>query len=250
MSIETANISVTSNTLQSVYSEKRGNVPSQQRSEITYEFTDDKVWLEKYSVLRRSLYEADPKFKGFRDFSYSGYEDYKEPGSAMLVGKSGKRCAGGGRLTICSPGSGILLPLERDVVPPPGKEFYRLKDQFPELNLEQVKYCEFNRIVINPFYRYSDCMEQLFRHIFYAAKLQGVKYLFGFGDFARGRVYRTLVYKIFKIKGIFLDSDVPIKEDYEGVKMRLMMCCLDDVIVPDEILNDVTFRKSIQDTAS
>jgi hypothetical protein len=48
-------------------------------------FTNDKELITRYKQLRKELYRVDPKFVGFREFTYTGAEDYDDTDNQMLI---------------------------------------------------------------------------------------------------------------------------------------------------------------------
>src|SRR3989344_5556058 len=128
-------------------------MPSEKKQDFTYVFTKDPDLLNQYLEIRQNLYPTDKKFIGFRKFSYLEHEDYSDPKAKMLIVLKGKKCIGGARLTVHTPGSDIKLPLEYDITPENSEKTTSLQEFFPELHLENKTYGEFNRIVMLPQYR-------------------------------------------------------------------------------------------------
>lgn len=191
--------------------------------ELTFIFTRDKKLLKQYVELRQYLYKHDPFFKGFRFFDYLEEEDYNKPQIQTLLILHENRCVGGGCLTVSTPQARILLSLEEDLGSSAEKGSF-LQKTFPELQLEQEKYCEFGRIAVHPDYRRGDCTKTMFCHVVREARAQSVRYMFGMGDALRLRLYKKICMNEFGMKSTtYSNIKLPEKSDYEGVRMYIQM---------------------------
>ena len=189
---------------------------------LTYRFTSNPYFINKYIELRKSLYRQDKKFLGFRIFDYAEAEDYFTDDSKMLIVLNNDTCVGGARLTLSTKKNRIILPLEKDIQPPPGKKTFSLLKKFPEMKLQSHSYGEFNRIVLLPKYRAGIYSEQMFQCILQESLNLGLDYLFGIGDAIRARRYKQIYSKLGYKVNIYSDIEVPNKIEYEGLKMYLM----------------------------
>ncbi len=207
-------------------------MPTYNNESIKYIFTDDKKLIQKYIELRENLYKNDPSFKGFRFFDYKEAEDYTKPHVQMLLMFINDRCIGGGCLTISTPEQRVLLPLEEDIGNDTNNKSF-LQSKFPELKLENERYCEFNRVVVDPEFRDGDCTIQMFHHVIPEAISKSVKYMYGIGDIFRTRLYKKICISEFSMyPTIYNKILIPEKSDYENTKMFIMMGSLDTVKLP------------------
>src|SRR5436309_2377054 len=113
-------------------------------------FTRDPDLIGQYKLLRKELYAIDPRFVGFRLFNEIGAENYEDPDDQMLILYNGNRCYGGACLRVSTPQHPVVLDLENDILPDTGKYYFSLRERFPEMELGQFAYAEFNRIVLHP----------------------------------------------------------------------------------------------------
>lgn len=192
---------------------------------VTYEFTEDPDLIRQYIELRRMLYVTDPKFRGFRTFSHLKAEEKEYFTAYVQVARAGQQVIGGACLTIVPERGDLLLPLEKNIMPSDGFTDFRLKRQFPQMDLENCCYAELNRMAVHPDYRQGECLKEMSRRIFDFCRKQGVEYLFVLSDLVRGRAYKKLIKNAFDIDGtVFRDLTLPLKADYENLPMYLMMC--------------------------
>ena len=191
--------------------------------ELTFIFTRDKKLLKQYVELRQNLYKQDSFFKGFRFFDYLEEEDYNKPQIQTLLIFHENRCVGGGCLTVSTPEARVLLSMEEDLGSTAEKGSF-LQKTFPELHLEQEKYCEIGRIVVHPDYRGGRCVKAIFRHVVSQAKAQSVRYMFGMGDAKRLSLYEKICVNELGMKStIYYKIKLPVKSDYEGIRMYIQM---------------------------
>lgn len=191
---------------------------------LSYEmrFTRDRDLIAQYKLLRKQLYYVDPRFVGFRIFNELCAEDYEDENDQMLILHNGNQCYGGACLRISTPDKPIMLDLEQDILPQPGKDSFSLKEQFPEMDLDKYTYAEFNRIVLHPALRKGEATRSIFQAVLERCVDYRVRYMFGIGDKVRTRLYRQ-VYRGMGLDSYICDSlDIPLRDEYEGVKMYLL----------------------------
>lgn len=191
-------------------------------------FTRDGDLIAKYRSLRKELYGIDPRFVGFRIFNQIGAENYNDPDDQMLILNNGRNCYGGACLRVSTPNHPVILDLEQDIQPPQGKFYFSLKDHMPELELDRYAYAEFNRIVLDPRLRKGEATRQMFQAVLERCLDYRVRYLFGIGDRVRTRLYRQIYRNMGLDASIRDDVDIPMREEYEGVKMYLLWADLKD----------------------
>jgi hypothetical protein len=191
---------------------------------IHYElrFTRDRRLIAKYKQLRRKLYDIDPRFVGFRIFSDDEAENYEDADDQMLILHDGDTCYGGACLRVSTPQRPVILDLEQDILPEPGKFYFSLRERFPELGLDKYAYGEFNRVVLDPRLRKGDALRKIFQAVLDRCLEHRVRYLLSISDVARGRLYRQIYRNAGMDCFIRKDTDIPMRREYEGMKMYLL----------------------------
>lgn len=192
--------------------------------DVKYEmfFTADPKLIADYWALREKLYGIDPRFVGFRIFSETDKEDYKTPGNHMLILHDGKRCYGGAFLRISTPKHPILMDIEQDILPPKGKFYFSLRENLPEIELDKYAYAEFTRMVLDPCLRTGEVTRKMFKAMLNRCIEYRVRYMFGIGDKVRTRFYRQIYINMGVKGGIHDGIDIPMRAEYEGLKMYLL----------------------------
>ena len=111
---------------------------------ISYDmrFTRDKDLIAEYKQLRKRLYGIDRRFVGFREFSDTAAENYEDPDDQMLILHDETHVYGGACLRISTPQHPIILNSEQDIMPPPGKFYFSLREHLPEMELDKYAYSE------------------------------------------------------------------------------------------------------------
>ncbi len=191
---------------------------------IAYEmrFTRDPDLIGQYKRLRETLYERDRRFQGFRKFTQIGAENYEDPDHQMLILHNGNRCYGGACLRMSTPSQPTILDLENDILPDHGRYYFSLRERFPEMELDRYAYAEFNRIALHPALRKGEATRRIFRAVLDRCIDYRVRYLFGIGDQVRIRLYRQIYTSVGMECRIRDDVDIPIRDEYEGLKMHLL----------------------------
>lgn len=192
--------------------------------ETRYEprFTRDGELIAEYARLRQRLYKIDRRFVGFRIFNDAGAENYEDPDDQMLILHDGQRCLGGACLRVSTPERPVILDLEQDILPPPGKFYFSLREHFPEMELDRHAYAEFNRIVIDPCLRKGEATRRIFQSVLERCVQLRVRYMFGIGDKVRTRLYRQIYRNLGFESHIRDDVNIPMREEYEGTRMHLL----------------------------
>jgi hypothetical protein len=197
--------------------------------EYKMKFTRDRHLITQYRELREKLYGIDPRFVGFRIFNQLGAEFYEDPDDQMLIIYDGDRCYGGACLRISTPKHPVILDLEQDIMPPSGKFYFSLREHMPEQELTHYAYAEFNRIVLDPCLRRGEATRGMFQAVLNRCLDYRVRYLFGIGDKVRTRLYRQIYRNMGLQPSIREDVDIPMREEYEGLKMYLLWADLKDL---------------------
>ncbi len=198
--------------------------PLQKSSEVNYkiQFTRNKNLIEQYKLLRKELYESDPRFVGFRIFKEAHAEDYEDYDDQMVILSDGNRCYGGACLRISTQEKYVTLDLENDIAPSNGKSYFSLQEHFPEMELGKYSYAEFNRIVIHPSLRKGEATRRIFQAVLNRCLDYRVRYMFGIGDCVRIRLYRQIYHHMGLDAHICNNVDIPVSDEYEGLKMLLL----------------------------
>lgn len=184
-------------------------------------FTRDRDLITEYRQLRRQLYHIDPRFVGFREFSDTAAENYEDPDDQMLILHDDRHVYGGACLRIATPRHPVILDLEQDVLPAPGKFYFSLGEHFPELQLDRWAYAEFNRIVLHPSLRKGEATRRMFQAVLERCIRYRIRFLFGIGDRVRTRLYKQ-IYSNCGLPAVPHSIDIPMRAEYEGIKMYLI----------------------------
>ncbi|MGO9108335.1 MAG: hypothetical protein ACLP9L_03800 [Thermoguttaceae bacterium] len=190
---------------------------------IHYEmrFTRDQDLIGQYRQLRQRLYGIDRRFIGFREFTNTAAENYEDPDDQMLILHDENHVYGGACLRISTPRHPIILNSEQDIMPPPGKFYFSLREQLPKMELDKYAYSEFVRIVIDPRLRKGVAVRELYRAALERCLDYRVRYMFGIADKIRTRLYRQ-IYRNAGMEGSTISMNIPMREEYEGVEMDLI----------------------------
>ena len=198
---------------------------SMDSKDIPYEmhFTRDKDLINQYKKLRQSLYDSDPKFVGFRIFSHTSTENYNDPDNQMLILHHGKECYGGGGVRISMPQRPVILEIEQDILPPSGKCCFSLRERFPELELNKYAYAEFGRFALRPDMRTNSIIKEMHLSTMRRCLDYRVRYFFTLSDKVCTRLYKRIYTNAGALCTICNDLDIPMRSEYEGLKMHLMV---------------------------
>ena len=196
--------------------------PSAEQKDLGYEmrFTRNKELIAEYKYLRKRLYGIDRRFIGFREFT---------PRQPRITRIPTTRCSFSMRVTgsvaglvrISTPKHPVILDLEQDILPSGGEYYFSLPRHLPELGLDKYAYAEFNRIVLHPALRKGEAARRMFQAVLDRCIRYRVRDLFGIGDKVRTRLYKQ-IYNRFGLPAIPNGVDIPMREQYEGVKMYLI----------------------------
>lgn len=190
-----------------------------------YFLTQDPKLLELYSMFRKRFLSSDRRGKGFRLFtSKVSEESFLDYGKTLIIKNSGQ-CLGGALLSVCQKGGKSLLPLELDMmdgVPKCERKKYFIKNMLPNLPLKDSNYGELSRIVLHPNCRDGRYFSKLIGGIVEEAYRQNLDYLFAITDKLRWRRYNQEAKKFDSSVILHDEVDVPMKDDYEGLKMYLI----------------------------
>jgi hypothetical protein len=193
--------------------------------DISYEVkvTHEPALLNQYKLLRNKLYGIDERFVGFRIFNTIGAEDYDDPNHIMILLTNGNRCYGGARLTISTPQNPMILDLENDILPDPGKYYFSLRERLPELELHQYGYAECSRFALHPSLRTKQATRAILKSVLSIIEERRIRYLFCIGDRIRTRFYRQIFTTLNQPHMPQLDQvQIPMRPEYEGLKMMLL----------------------------
>lgn len=197
---------------------------AEEQSDILYEaiVTRDPALINQYKLLREGLYGIDERFVGFRIFNSIGAEYYDDPDCHMILLRNGNRCYGGVCMRISTPKSPIILDLENDILPDPGKYYFSLRERLPQLELNKYAYAECSRMALHPSLRTKEATRRILKVVLEECIKYRVRYLFGIGNMARLRFYKQL-YASLGLPGYIEDSiNIPMRPEYEGIKMHLL----------------------------
>lgn len=178
---------------------------------ITYEFTTEPKLLEQYYKLREHCYREDLHLDDF-----SGAEDEYDSIGHIIVVRQGDMVVGGARLVISSPENRIRLPLEEDG--------FLMKDLFPELDLDNVSYCEFTRFIVSPEFREGAVCKEITRRMIDSAIQEGCIYQFSIAPLLQARNSRMIGKHLGVLHIIKNSVEVPYKSIYQNLnKQRICL---------------------------
>lgn len=185
-------------------------------------FTRNKTLIHQYKQLRKQLYDIDKRFVGFRYFNELNAENYEDPDDHMLILHDRHQCYGGACLRISTPKHPVMLDLENDILPESGKFYFSLREHLHDMQLNKHAYAEFNRIVLHPSLRKGEATRRIFRTVLERCIKHKVRYMFGIGDRVRIRLYKQIYTNFGMDCQIQENVDIPLREEYEGMKMYLL----------------------------
>jgi hypothetical protein len=189
-------------------------------------FTREDSAIEKFINMRQALYEADPRFIGFREFHRETLESYTLPYHHTVLMWDGDKCFGGGRLTLIKKGEdNPFLPLEQDFMDDTvGAPPFRICNLVKEPDLRQFSYVEASRMLIHPEYRHNpQHIVDLFTILLREAQSLGAHYFLAMTDNLRLRLYKKIASVHLGLVGQKLDISLPDKPIFEGYKMSILM---------------------------
>lgn len=167
-----------------------------------------KHWLQQYYQIRQSCFRQE---LGIRTFD--GSEDEFDRSGYLLIARDQQRCIGGVRLSISSPQSPGLLPLESDG--------FRLQALFPELARNRESYSQWTRLALLPEYRAADILKQMALRLIWQARRLGCSYAFNVAGMNRARLYQRL----HRIQGfhyeILRGLEIPAEAGFRGLEHLL-----------------------------
>jgi GNAT superfamily N-acetyltransferase len=197
-----------------------------EEAEVNYQlqFTRDPNLIAQYKQLRNTLYGIDRRFVGFRMFNEESAENYEDPDDQMLIMHDNNRVYGGACLRVSTPEHPLILNSEQDVMPPAGQFYFSLREHFPDYELDKYAYCEFVRIAVDPVLRKGGAIRKLYYAALERCLEYRVRYMFGIADRIRARLYHQ-IYTNAGMEGRTLNTDIPMRPEYEDLKMHLI--CID-----------------------
>jgi hypothetical protein len=176
------------------------------RRELTYTWDHTPELLQEYFDVRQYSYA---QHLGLRKFS--GKLDWQDLNSDILLVIDKNKCVGGLRLTVQCREVTPYLPIEDDD--------FRLKELFPELDLDNCKYAEISRLALLPAYRSGHQTASIYSLVAKKMDETKIKHFFTVSPLLQAkrvqRIARLLGYEA----TIFKDIKLPEKNVYEGLEM-------------------------------
>ncbi|MDX1975759.1 MAG: GNAT family N-acyltransferase [Rickettsiales bacterium] len=202
------------------YLTRRFARPQREPSPITYEITRDAGYLHQYFLLRENMF-----INAWGLQNFCGQKDEHDDRSEIMVARIDNHVVGGCRLTFSE--KDALLPME--------KPDFSLASLMPDLKLDQASYVEVSRMAILPEYQNSTVMLELSRQLLKRAASNKARYAFTLSPIPLARNYRKAA-SLFGLKWeILLDTKVPEREEYEGIRMVLSQLDLAPAYRPKNI---------------
>lgn len=191
-----------------------------------FEVTRDQAVMDSYLRLRQLLDCNDERFKGFRLFSFNNKKkETLKKQERMVVIKNGTECVGGAKLSLCLENNRLLLPSELDMTSDligTSRKKYLFRNLFPDFHLEQKNYGELGNISLHPDYRDGDYLVTLIAKLLLESFENNLDYLLAMTDKIRWRRYNQIAKKFDTSVVLHKEIEVPVKKDYEGIKMHLI----------------------------
>jgi len=173
---------------------------------ITYEFTRDPALLHQYYRLREQMFISVWGLKHF-DGSKDAFDEVYE----TLIARQGRLCVGGVRFTFSTPNKPTPLPLEHSGL--------KIRELFPELDLDNNIYGECGRFAMLPEFRNRETSHQMLHFIAEQHIRHKAAYGFWLAPYVAARSYRQTFASLGINCKIRTDIEVPDSDDYEGIKM-------------------------------
>lgn len=177
---------------------------------VEYQFSTDPALLHQYYHLRTRMFIS---VWGLKDFDAA--EDFYDPISDILIARQGKLCVGGARLTFSYPGKRVVMPMEA--------AGFQLSELLPELDLEHRSYGECSRMAVLPEFRTKEMAFQLRYQLIKQCLRRNADYAFWIAPLPQARNYRQTCVNLGLGCSIRTDVTVPDREEYEGIKMYLVL---------------------------
>ena len=128
---------------------------------------------------------------------------------------------GGACLRISIPKHPVILDLEQDILPPGGKYYFSLPKHFRNWNWTNTPTRSSTASCCILRLRKGEATRRMFQAVLDRCIQYRVRYMFGIGDKVRTRLYKQ-IYNSFGLPAIPNGVDIPMREQYEGIKMYLI----------------------------
>lgn len=172
--------------------------PYSKNEPVVYEFTQDRGLLHQYYRLRQTMYR-----KMFDSENFDGGEDLHDKLSHILIARRGNLCLGGCRLTIREHDEMWALPMECDQ--------FKVRDQFSDLPLSDVRHAEISRFAIMEDSGDEDIFYGLCKVMYDKIIDSDIHYLFAKSTLTLARNWR-LVANSFGVKTTRICNDLELPE--------------------------------------
>ena len=157
-----------------------GNDPFEPEStEACFTSSQRKNWLEQYYQIRQECFRRDLGIK-----SFDGTEDKFDRSGYLLVALDRQQCIGGARLSISTPESPLLLPLEING--------FLLQERFSEIAHNKESYSQWTRLALKLEYRIPEMLQRMALVMIQEAKRLKSSYSFNVAGMNRARLYQRL----------------------------------------------------------
>lgn len=192
------------------------------KSLLEFSFTRDKLLLSKYKELKETLSAKDRRLIGFRELNEALPLIPSDSNDLMLIIHNENTVYGGACLRISTPDYPVILNLEQDILPTPGKFYFSIKESCPHLALDRYAYSEFDEIILHPSLRGGKYVRMIFKMMLEYCAKEEVRYMFAVSDNVRARLY-SQVWNSLGINISVADCiDIPLKPEHENLKRRLL----------------------------
>ena len=157
-----------------------GNDPFEPEStEACFTSSQRKNWLEQYYQIRQECFRRDLGIK-----SFDGAEDKFDRSGYLLIALDRQQCIGGVRLSISTPESPLLLPLEING--------FMLQERFPDIARNKESYSQWTRLALKLEYRASEVLHRMALVMIQQTKRLQCSYSFNVAGMNRARLYQRL----------------------------------------------------------
>lgn len=181
---------------------------------LTYEFTNEMVYMLQYAELVKQYYKKDLNL----DLAASKMDGdlYNlNSNERVFIVRDGETVIGGAKLSFSSVGSNRLLPMESSV--------FRVQSVLPQ-NCTGYSYAELGRLVVNPDFRGKEVLARIIQELTAYTIQQGGGYLFVLAPPLNAVLYRRVCKGLSMQVMIHKDVDWGEKDAYRHLQLQLLSC--------------------------
>ncbi len=190
---------------------------------IQFELSRDPAMLQQYYKIREFCFRND---LGLIDFD--GAEDRFDRDGLVMIARDGDQCIGGARISGNLTRSGNDTKIQTQQLPLE-HEGLDLGHWFPQLEQDQVAYCQWTRLALLPKYRNVDNVRNIVSALIESALQHGYQYAFNVAGMNRARLYKRMHSSLGYRYQIMEQIPVPEEEGFLGLPHLLSVTHLGEV---------------------